>query len=89
MTPQSFLENYNPYGFSIVAGKKMLAHICTFLRKKVCISNQNFTDGFLVKLYFFPAIAKKAPTRVCPIYTLLYDWAQFRNLMLLRYERLT
>jgi hypothetical protein len=33
MTPQSFLENYTHYGSNIVAGKKLLAHICAFLRK--------------------------------------------------------
>jgi hypothetical protein len=34
MTPQSFLENYTHYGSIIVAGEKLLAHICPFLRKK-------------------------------------------------------
>jgi hypothetical protein len=34
MTPQPFLENYTPYGSNIVAVKKLLAHICAFLRKK-------------------------------------------------------
>jgi hypothetical protein len=34
MTPQSFLENYTHYGSNIVAGKKLLAHICASLRKK-------------------------------------------------------
>jgi hypothetical protein len=33
MTPQSFLENYTHYGSTIVAGKKVLAHIRAFLRK--------------------------------------------------------
>jgi hypothetical protein len=33
MTPKSFLENYTHYGSNIVAGKKLLAHICAFLRK--------------------------------------------------------
>jgi hypothetical protein len=34
MTPQSFLENYTHYGSNIVAVKQLLAHICSFLRKK-------------------------------------------------------
>ena len=34
MTPQSFLENYTHYGFNIFAGKKVLGHICAFLKKK-------------------------------------------------------
>jgi len=34
MTLESFLENYTHYGSNIVAGKKLLAHICAFLKKK-------------------------------------------------------
>jgi hypothetical protein len=59
MTPQSFLENYTQYGSNIVAGKKMLAHICAFLRKtdlklrcEGCVnsSNSGVTKMFLVDL---------------------------------------
>jgi hypothetical protein len=34
MTSQFFLETYTHYGSIIVAGKKLLVHICSFLRKK-------------------------------------------------------
>jgi hypothetical protein len=42
MTPQSVLENYTHYGSNIVVGNKLLAHICSVLRKKVVGKHMEF-----------------------------------------------
>jgi len=51
MTPQSFLENYTHYGSNIVAGKKLLVHICTFLGKKVVGKHIEFVKLQLMQGY--------------------------------------
>ena len=88
MTPQSFLENYAHYGSNIIAGKRLFVHIYAFFRKKSLCQQPEFHWWLPRQVLFFSRPLQKAPTTVCLIYTLLYDCAQFRNLMLLRDERL-
>jgi len=54
---------------------------------RVGISNQNFTDGFLVKFYFFPAIAIDTYNSLPYLHSSVW-LGTVRNLMRLRYEHL-
>ena len=46
---------------------------------QVGVSNQNFTDGFLLKFYLFFSSHCSRPTIICLVYTTVYDLAQFQK----------